>query len=368
MAYNKFSYSELVRQKRVTTVAGAWTFYFLTALIPIVFLLITAFGVFGVEFSGDLIKRLPEEFRLAGETILATAQRASGGITVFFIITVMLSGSALLSQMSKDGEFLYGLKNRRANGVMRRVWAIFALAALFIIFLAVAFLLSFRMPVKEFLCRDGKNIFFTVSIFLFTILLCYVIIVLLNKFISPVRQRFGTLALGSFISLAADVAGTIGFIFYLKYFANYNAFYGSLAAVIVFILWAYVIMTGLAIGVTVNVFLFERAERHRSARKKKRHALKSAATASENGAYSACQAAEDITGDITASAAAYNKMGKTQPKRRAGEAVKQRQTDDSIPADNFISHVAPKPQPFTGKPLPIGGAKAVKRSGDSSAE
>ena len=71
MAAQKMKYTEIVRQKRITTVAGAWTFYFLTSLLPIVFLLITAFGVFGVDISADVVGRLPEEFRLAGETIFA---------------------------------------------------------------------------------------------------------------------------------------------------------------------------------------------------------------------------------------------------------------------------------------------------------
>ena len=153
-------YTEIVRQKRITTVAGAWTFYFLTSLLPIVFLLITAFGVFGVEISADFISRLPEEFRLAGETILETAKNASRGITVFFILTVLFSGSALLSQMSKDGEFLYGVRLNKARGIMRRLWAMLALAALFVIFLAAAFLLSFRMPPPDLFSEGRKNIFF----------------------------------------------------------------------------------------------------------------------------------------------------------------------------------------------------------------
>ena len=38
---------EFINNKRITTVAGAWVYYFLMALVPFVFLIVTAFGVFG---------------------------------------------------------------------------------------------------------------------------------------------------------------------------------------------------------------------------------------------------------------------------------------------------------------------------------
>ena len=369
-------YTEIVRQKRITTVAGAWTFYFLTSLLPIVFLLITAFGVFGVDISADVVGRLPEEFRLAGETILETAKNASRGITVFFILTVLFSGSALLSQMSKDGEFLYGVRLNKARGIMRRLWAMLALAALFVIFLAAAFLLSFRMPLAELFSKGRKNIFFTALIFLFAILLCYVIIVLLNKFISPVKQKFSSLALGGFVSLAADVAGTIGFIFYLKYFGSYNVFYGSLAAVIVFILWAYILMTGLVLGACVNVLVYERRER--AARRQR--AEKPPADAEGAAAGKAVQGAENRgekdTGENTikspdkvavAKGGAYAlKRAKTseKPALPGGESITCETAAKSTPAPVAAGSSpagaeraaekeknAPRPEPFSGKPL-----------------
>lgn len=350
-------YTEIVRQKRITTVAGAWTFYFLTSLLPIVFLLITAFGVFGVDISADVVGRLPEEFRLAGETILETAKNASRGITVFFILTVLFSGSALLSQMSKDGEFLYGVRLNKARGVMRRLWAMLALAALFVIFLAAAFLLSFRMPLAELFSKGRKNIFFTALIFLFAILLCYVIIVLLNKFISPVKQKFSSLALGGFVSLAADVAGTIGFIFYLKYFGSYNVFYGSLAAVIVFILWAYILMIGLVLGACVNVLVYERRERaarrqgaeSRGEKDTGENTIKSPdkVAVAKGGAYALKRAktsekpalhnGENITGETAAKSAPAPVAAGSSPAGAEREADKEKN--------------APRQEPFSGKPL-----------------
>ena len=68
---------EKFSEKRVSTVVGAWVFYFLTAVIPLAFLLVTMFGVFGVELTEDVVSRLPVEFRSAGTAIVSTARRAS---------------------------------------------------------------------------------------------------------------------------------------------------------------------------------------------------------------------------------------------------------------------------------------------------
>ena len=75
-----------LKEKRLLTVTGCWVFYFIMALIPLVFLLITAFGFFGVDLSMELAGRLPVEFREAVEIIVGTASNVSKSLTVFFII------------------------------------------------------------------------------------------------------------------------------------------------------------------------------------------------------------------------------------------------------------------------------------------
>ena len=248
-----------LKEKRVTTVAAAWVFYFLTTLLPVAFLLIAAFAVFGVDFADKVVGYLPEEFRTAGETILGVAKNASGGATVFFVATVLFSGSALLNQMSKDGEFLYEKSCLRTkNGIVRRLWAIFALCVLFFVFLGTAFAVAFKDMIFPVSYPEGQNFLILPLVFSVIVAAAFVIIMLLNKFIAPVKLGFSALAFGSFAALFAIVAGTIGFTVYLRFFNSYNAFYGSLAAVIVFILWAYIAMTGLYFGAFICMRSYEK--------------------------------------------------------------------------------------------------------------
>ena len=253
---------ELLSFNRLSTVAGAWVFYFLTAIIPLVFLIITAFGVFGVEFSTDIVSRLPEEFRGAGETIVNTASRASNGATVLFVLTAIYSCIRLLNQMSKDGDFIYGKKSIYKRGIMRRVFALFSLSALFVLFLGGTILVAFGNQIFNFsfLVGGAKKLITAISGCFIVIALSFLIIILLNKFICPEKTTFGQVAIGSLVSLFAIVCGTIGFAVYIRVFNSYNAFYGSLAGVIVFLLWAYILMLGMVVGVIINASVYKNVE------------------------------------------------------------------------------------------------------------
>ena len=239
-------------------------YYFLTSLIPILFLIITAFSVFGVRITSDVVSRLPVEFRLAGQTILETAEKASNGATIFFIITVIFSCTSLLNQMSKDGDFIYGAQSRSKRGLMRRLWAVLAIGALFIMFLGIAFLSAFSSSLKiDLSINKNSDILLSFLGFLFVIVFGYAIIYVLNKFICPVKSNFPDLALGSLVALFIMVLGTLGFTIYLRFFSNYNAFYGALSGVIIFLFWAYILMFGLSVGAVVNVKVYKYRQKER---------------------------------------------------------------------------------------------------------
>lgn len=255
----------LMGQKRITTVAGAWVYYFLVSLIPLAVLVVSAFSVFNVSLLQDLAMRLPQELRSTGQAIVQTAENASRGATLFFVGTIIFSCSGLLNQMSKDGDFIYGLRSKVKRGIVRRLWAILALGVLFLLLVGLAFLFAFSssLKIRPFAFQKTSDVisFLTIVVAIF---FGYVIIYLLNKFICPVKVKFSELALGSLIAFVIMVLGTFAFTIYLRFFANYNVFYGSLAGVIVFLIWAYILMFGLSFGVVINMCVYSRKKQIKS--------------------------------------------------------------------------------------------------------
>ncbi len=249
-----------LRRKRVTTVAGAWVYYFLLSFVPLVFIIVAGFSLFGVDVSAEIVAKLPAEFKVAGETIIEAAERVSSGITVFFVGTVIFSVTTLLNQMSKDGDYIYGAKSVKKRGIFRRLWACFALLIFFVAILFAAVAVAFYNVLFGARHHNGLSVLATVLTFTLIIAVSYVIILFLNKFICPFKLKVKDGLLGSLVSLFIIVLGTIGFILYLKFFANYNAFYGSLSTVVVFMLWAYILMLGLSVGAVVNTLYIKRAK------------------------------------------------------------------------------------------------------------
>ena len=252
----------LLKEKRLTTVAAAWVFYFLVALIPIVFIMITAFNVLGMNLSSSLQTVIPSPMASFVQTVIETVENAGKGITFFFIVSVLFSTSSLLNQMSKDGDSIYDVKRSAKRGIIRRVWTIFGLCILFAIFLATAMLFSFGNKILSLTKNSTFNsLVFKIFIILVTVSVSYLIIMLLHKFISPFKLKLKTTLLGALVSLTVIIIGTMGLTIYLSIFDKYTTFYGSLASVFIFILWLYILMLGLVMGVIINMKMRSRAIR-----------------------------------------------------------------------------------------------------------
>lgn len=246
-----FSY---VAKKRFSTVAGAWVFYFLIALLPMVFLFITALNFFGLDAGDAVVSRLPEELKEIGDALVTAAQGASGSVTVFFVISVVFSCSTFVTQMIKDGEYLYGKVREGRSGLFRRLISLGAVAVIFLSFLWSACAFTFGGKIiggSRIRQIDLPRVFF---IFTLVIVTCYVIIIALNGFVCPIKTNAANFLIGSLVSLAVIAAGTLALILYLKFFRLYNAFYGGLASILIFLVWSYVVMCGLVIGVCFNAF------------------------------------------------------------------------------------------------------------------
>ncbi len=257
MLKNKiFAFLRLLKEKRLTTVAGAWVYFFLSSLIPLIFLVITAFGVFGVEITTDLVARLPESLREGGTALVSVAKSAQEGITVLFIFSTILSLSSLLAQMRRDGNFIYGVEEKNKRGILGRLWAIVALLVLFGVFLAGGLLFAFGKAIFSGL-PSGKDklVLTTLAVGFLLTNVVYLVIVLLNKYICPIKIPLSILLLQSLVSLVIVFVGTLVIGVYIAFFGGNNAFYGSLAGIVAFLLWAYVCMNGLVIGAIFGYFL-----------------------------------------------------------------------------------------------------------------
>ncbi len=88
----------------------------------------------------------------------------------------------------------------------------------------------------------------------FVLAFIVVFIVALLYYATPnVKQpKFRWVSVGALLAIVVAVLASAGFFFYVSNFGNYNATYGALAGVIIFLLWIYIINVILLFGAEVD--------------------------------------------------------------------------------------------------------------------
>ena len=236
--------------------AGSWSFFFILSAVPLVLLLIMACDALGVNVT-FLLEDMPRELSDGLKLIFSVAEEASKGATFILVLTSLYSSTRLFSYMLKDGEMIYGL--RRKNGIFRKIVGFMLLFLVFLMFLAAAtvLLLGKKISAAIFSGKWG-TIAGKLVLNLLVISAVYLIIVTVNLFLCPRRNKAGAVMLGSLLSLAVTVLGSIGFATYLHYFASYTDLYGNLAAIVVLMLWVYITMLGMVSGNALIKILIEK--------------------------------------------------------------------------------------------------------------
>ena len=88
------------------------------------------------------------------------------------------------------------------------------------------------------------------------IILLMMVAVALIYYVTPdVEQKFRFITPGSVLAVVVWIIASLGFAFYVKTFADYNAMYGSIGAIIVLLLYFYISSAVLLLGAEMNAVI-----------------------------------------------------------------------------------------------------------------
>lgn len=254
-------YSEMSEDSIMLLAAGA-TFYLLLALFPFLTAFVSVYGFVSdpktiadqIAFLGSFMPSGGVE--LIGSQLKALASQDAGSLSFGFftgLLIALWSANNGVKGLIEGLNVAYGEHEKRSFLKLNLVSFTFTLGAILIgIFFIVsvgvvpAVLAFLRLDTwAEMLIRIGR----------WPVMLAAVVaaITLLYRF-GPSRERpkwrwvtWGA-ALASFVWIAAS----IGFSWYLQNFADYNATYGTLGAVIGFMVWTWISVVILFVGAEVN--------------------------------------------------------------------------------------------------------------------
>lgn len=239
---NEFKY---YTDKRFTTLSGTLVYFFLMSVTPFLFWLALIVG------DVDLSRFLPAELFSVIEPVTSALQQAAvsatGSATLILILTSLWSSTNFFYHLRRSGEIIFA-PNVKTNAIRLRISAMFAVFAILIICALAAVTPFIGVNVLEnIMPRLVAEAITIVFLTMFAFFASY----FLNVFACPYKLGFSQASGGALLTVILWIFCAAGFTVYMQ-FSNPQRLYGAITAIIVFLLWCYLMINSLVIGLIYN--------------------------------------------------------------------------------------------------------------------
>jgi membrane protein len=244
--------------------AAALTYYAVLALFPAILALVSLLGLIGKGQDGlnAIMGMVKDVAPGAGDTVSTvvnqlTASQAAGFGLVIGLVGALWSASGYIGAFGRAMNRIYEIQEGRPFYKLRPIMLLITLVAVVLAGL-VALALVISGPVAQALGNalgigdTGVTIW---NIIKWPIMLVVVIVVVaILYYATPnVKQpKFRWISIGAAIAVVVLIVASVAFGFYVGHFGSYNKTYGSLAGVIVFLLWLWITNLALLFGAEVD--------------------------------------------------------------------------------------------------------------------
>lgn len=256
----KRAFSEFLRD-RCTTLAAALTYYSVLAIFPALLAVVSLVGLFGqADETTDLL--LSVLGRVADDSVVQVlrqpieqlAQSNTAGLALIIgLAGAIWSASGYVSAFSQAMNTVYEIDEGRPFWKLRPM-VLLLTVILLIIAVAIVLLVIVSGPIAEAIGETiglGEVALTVWSIAKWPVIVLLAILALAILYYgSPnVKQpKFRWMSLGAFVALVIMVIASLGFFFYVINFSNYQKTYGSIAGVIILLLWLWIVNLSLLFG------------------------------------------------------------------------------------------------------------------------
>jgi membrane protein len=244
-----------------TDLAASLTYYAVLAIFPGLLAVVSLLGLFGQAGSTtDAVLQLLTQLGSASiaDTLRGPIQeligsQAAGVAFVVGVLGALWSASGYVGGFGRAMNRIYNVDEGRPIWKLRpTMLAITAFTVVLIVIAGLILVLSgdVAQTVGD-VVGLGSTAVFVWGIVKWPVLLVIVVVVVAVLFyFSPnVRQpKFRWMSMGSLLAIVIWGLASVGFGFYVANFSNYNKTYGSLGAVIVFLLWLWITNLALLFG------------------------------------------------------------------------------------------------------------------------
>ena len=251
-----------------TDLAAALTYYSVLAIFPALIALLSLVGVFGQAqksvdqileilaplVSGDTMDRIREP-------LMELAATESAGITlVVGLLGALWSASGYVGGFSRAMNRIYEVEEGRPFWRLRPMQLIVTVTTVLLCAVALVILIV-SGPLAESVGNAigvGNDLVVLWGYAKWPVLAVVVmVIVALLYYATPNVDfaRFRVISAGAFVAILVWLVASIGFAFYVANFSSYNQTYGSVAGVVVALLWLWITNVALLFGAELDAEL-----------------------------------------------------------------------------------------------------------------
>jgi membrane protein len=244
-----------------TDIAASLTYYAVLALFPALIAIFSLLGVFGQgQAASNAILQIVEDVAPGGTADIVrgpieqfASSPAAGFALVSGLVVAIWSASGYVTAFSRAMNRIYEIEEGRPFYKLKPVQLLVTVIALVLIVIA-AIILVVSGPVADAVGSAlgiGETATAVWSIAKWPVLaLVLVLILAILYYATPnaKQPKFRWMSMGALLALVVLAIATVGFGFYVANFANYDKNYGSLAGVVVFLLWLWIMNNAILFG------------------------------------------------------------------------------------------------------------------------
>lgn len=248
-----------------TDLAAALTYYSVLALFPALLALISLLGVFGqgqstvnglLELGSGVI---PEDALPTIRPVIESMVNANtaGFALVAGLLGALWSASGYIGAFGRAMNRVYEIDEGRPFWKLRPLYFLITLGIIILMAL-VLFGLVVSGPVARTLgdvvgLGDTSVTVWNIAKWPVILAIVVLIVALLYYATPNIKQpKFRWLSIGALVAILTWVVASLAFGFYVSNFGSYNKTYGSLAGVIIFLLWIWLTNLALLFGAEVD--------------------------------------------------------------------------------------------------------------------
>jgi membrane protein len=228
----------------VAHMAAGVAYYAFLSIFPLLLGLIALFGFFlpSVNLQDELLKFVGDNIPGATNILkqnIASIIELRGAMGILSIVVFFWGASAMFRAISRAINRAWDISRYRPFLIRKasELGMVFGIGILFLLSLGASAIISilrgiFNLPAADLMIVN-------VGSWLVAFLLILAVFLLLYKFIPNIRTYWRFVWPGALLAaILFEVARTL-FVFYLNNYANYQLIYGSIASIIVLLVWIY---------------------------------------------------------------------------------------------------------------------------------